>query len=303
MSPYAVAALYRFVRLDDLATLRHALRQAMDDRGLRGTLLLADEGINGTIAGPHDALHAFVDDLRHHAKYHGVFTDLDVKWSTAQTMPFRKTKVHLKREIVTMGVPELDVCDPGNTGQYVEPEQWNELLDDPTVTVIDTRNDYEVAIGTFVGANGPAINPDTDSFSDFPSYADEHLDPTTHPKIAMFCTGGIRCEKSTALLKAKGFENVYHLRGGILKYLEEIPEAESRWQGACFVFDRRVAVKQGLEETDHELCFACGWPVTAEDRDHPDYREGVTCPRCVDQYTPEQQARFATRQKQLEAKL
>lgn len=298
--PFAVAALYRFVRLPDPAGLREPLKQAMLEAGLCGTLLLAEEGINGTIAGPAEALHAFVDELRQHERYQGRFTDIDVKWSTADEPPFRKIRVKLKREIVSLGCPEVNPGDPENVGQYVDPQDWNALLDDPDVTLVDTRNDYEVEIGTFVSSNGPAMNPATDAFRDFPSFVSETLDPKTHKKVAMFCTGGIRCEKSTALLKARGFEQVYHLRGGILKYLEEVPEEDSKFKGACFVFDRRVAVTHGLEETDHEMCFACGWPTTAEEREHPDYKPGVACPRCVGKHTPEQLARFAERQRQLE---
>lgn len=300
-APFAVAALYRFVRLPDPSALREPLRQAMRDAGLCGTLLLAEEGINGTIAGPPEALRGFVDELRQHERYAGRFAEMDVKWSTAEEVPFRKVRVRLKREIVTLGRPEVNPGDPENVGQYLDPPEWNELLNDPEVVLVDTRNDYEVQIGTFVGATGPALNPATDSFREFPTFVSETLDPNTHKKVAMFCTGGIRCEKSTALLKAQGFDEVYHLRGGILKYLEEVPEAESKFDGACFVFDRRVAVTHGLEETDHEMCFACGWPTTPEDRQHPDYDPGVACPRCTGKHTPEQQARFAMRQQQLES--
>jgi len=202
-----------------------------------------------------------------------------------------------------MGVPEVNPGDPdpGSVGQYLDPEDWNDLLDDPDVVLIDTRNDYEVEIGTFESAAGAATNPQTQTFRAFPRFVAENLDPATHRKVAMFCTGGIRCEKSTALLKARGFADVYHLRGGILKYLEEIPEAESKFRGACFVFDRRVAVTHGLEETDHQLCFACGWPTTAENREHQDYLPGIACPRCVGKHTPQQQARFAMRQHQHQA--
>lgn len=301
MPPFAVAALYRFVRLPDPAALREPLRQAMDDAGLCGTLLLAEEGINGTIAGPPGSLRGFVEALKTDPQFRGRFADLDVKWSAADEQPFRKTRVRLKREIVTMGAPGISPTDPATTGRHVDPDEWNRLLDDPDVTFVDTRNDYEVQIGTFEGANGPALNPDTQTFRQFPSFAAERLDPATHKKVAMFCTGGIRCEKSTALLKARGFDEVFHLRGGILKYLETVPEAQSKFRGACFVFDRRVAVTHGLEETDHELCFACGWPTTPDDRAHADYVPGVSCPRCAGKHTPEQQARFAMRQRQLRA--
>ena len=299
MPEYAVAALYRFVRLPDPAAVRGPLLRAMQGADVCGTLLLAPEGINGTIAGPPQKLRGFIDGLRDPWQYDGRFADLDVKWSTAEDKPFRKTRVRLKKEIVTMGVPEVNPGDPENVGRYVDPHEWNQLLEDPGITVIDTRNHYEFEIGTFESAAGPAVNPDTHTFREFPSFAAEHLDPATHKKVAMFCTGGIRCEKSTALLKARGFEDVIHLRGGILKYLEDIPEAESKFRGACFVFDRRVAVTHGLAETDHELCFACGWPTTPEDREHESYDPGVACPRCVDRHTPAQRARFAMRQQQL----
>ena len=274
MSPpaFTVAALYRFVRVDDPPALRDTLLQQMTDAGLTGTLLVAPEGLNGTIAGPDEALRSFVAELTVDPR----FADLDVKWSTAVDPPFRKTRVRLKKEIVTLGVPDLDPRDANATGTYVDPRDWNALLDDPDVTVIDTRNDYEVAIGTFDTATGPAVNPETHDFRSFPAFAAEQLDPTTHKKVAMFCTGGIRCEKSTALLKARGFDEVYHLRGGVLRYLEEVPRDESRWRGACFVFDRRVAVTRSddgeLVETDHELCFACGWPTTPEERSPPHLR-------------------------------
>lgn len=298
MSRFAVAALYRFVRLPDPGALRDALLKNMIDAELCGTLLLAEEGINGTIAGPPEKLRRFVGELRSTDHYDGRFVDLAVKWSAADEKPFRKTRVRLKREIVSMGVPEVNPGDPENVGQYVDPAAWNALLDDPEVTVIDTRNDYEFEIGTFESAAGPAVNPDTHTFREFPGFVAEHLDPATHKKVAMFCTGGIRCEKSTALLKARGFGEVYHLRGGILKYLEQVPEAESKFRGACFVFDLRVAVTHGLEETDHELCFACGWPTTADDRRHADYEPGIACPRCVGRHSPEQVQRFAMRQQQ-----
>ncbi len=294
---YAVAALYRFVRIADPPALRETLQATMDNHDLCGTLLVAPEGLNGTIAGEPESLRTFIQNLR--SQHEGLFADLDVKWSTAQERPFRRTRVRLKKEIVTLGVADLDATD---VGTYVDPQDWNALIDDPEVTLIDTRNDYEYEIGTFESASGPAVNPLTPTFRDFPSFVAENLNPATHRKVAMFCTGGIRCEKSTALLKAQGFTDVYHLRGGILKYLEEVPESDSRWNGACFVFDRRVAVTHGLQETDHELCFACGWPTTPADRDHAHYEPGVACPRCVNRHTPEQRDRFAMRQQQHDVK-
>ena len=287
-----VAALYRFVRLADFSELREPLLQVMKHAGVRGTLLLASEGVNGTIAGSREGIDTVLAHLRADER----LAALEVKESFCEEMPFRRTRVRLKKEIVTMGV---DGIDPNQSvGTYVDPEDWNELISDPDVTVIDTRNDYEVAIGTFEGA----VNPDTHTFREFPEYVDENLDPSKHRKIAMFCTGGIRCEKSTALLKQKGFTEVYHLRGGILKYLERVPEEESMWNGECFVFDQRVAVGHGLEESEHVMCFACGWPVTAEEQQHPDFQPGVHCHRCKGSLTKEQLARFAERQRQLDSR-
>lgn len=297
-APFAVAALYRFVRLPDPAGMQQPLQDRLRDAGLLGTLLLAEEGINGTIAGPPQNLRRFIQHLQEDPIYQERFADLDVKWSTADAPPFRKARVRLKKEIVTMGTPGISPTDPQTTGRYLDPDAWNALLDDPDVTVVDTRNDYEVEIGTFTSAAGPAINPHTHTFREFPAFVAEHLDPAKHKTVAMFCTGGIRCEKSTALLKVRGFDDVVHLRGGILKYLETIPEEHSKFQGACFVFDRRVAVTHGLEETDHQLCYACGWPTTAEDRAHQDYQPGIACPRCAGRHTAEQIERFSMRQKQ-----
>jgi len=285
---YTVAALYRFVDFDNFASYRVLLQSRLETLGIRGSLLLAREGINGTVAGSARAIDALIGELRRDRR----FADLDVKLSRCQEMPFKRTRVRLKKEIVTMGISEVDPCQ--SVGTYVAPEDWNALVDDPEVTLIDTRNEYEISIGSFVGAN----NPHTDSFRQFPGYARQHLDPAKHTKIAMYCTGGIRCEKSTALLKQQGFDEVYHLRGGILKYLETIPREESRFEGDCFVFDRRVSVGHGLEVGLHHLCFACGWPVTPADQQSDQYVPGVQCPRCVDQTTAEQKRRFAERQRQ-----
>jgi UPF0176 protein len=290
MNSMVVAALYRFVPLDDFAQLQQPLQQRMIELGVRGTLLLADEGINGTIAGSRDGIDGLLAYLRSDPR----MADLEVKESLCDEMPFKRTRVRLKKEIVTLGVDGIDPLD--SVGTYVDPEDWNDLISDPDVTLVDTRNDYEVAIGTFGGAQ----NPETHSFRDFPKYVAENLDPSKHKKVAMYCTGGIRCEKSTALLKKLGFDEVYHLRGGILKYLETIPANESQWQGECFVFDRRVSVGHGLRTSDHVMCFACGWPVTLDQQQHPDYRAGVHCPRCVDQITAEQRERFAERQRQID---
>ncbi|NNE00142.1 MAG: rhodanese-related sulfurtransferase [Pirellulaceae bacterium] len=289
--PIVVAALYRFVTLDDYASLRDPILAVMQRAAVRGSLLLAAEGINGTVAGSRQGIDQVLAYLRSDPR----LTSLEVKESLCEEMPFKRTRVRLKKEIVTMGVQGIDPNDA--VGTYVDPKDWNHLISDPDVTVIDTRNDYEVAIGTFRGAQ----NPDTHTFREFPEYVDTHLDPHEHKKVAMFCTGGIRCEKSTALLKAKGFDQVYHLRGGILKYLEQVPAEESLWEGDCFVFDQRVAVGHALEESEHEMCFACGWPVSEEDRQHADYLAGVHCARCVDRLTESQRQRFAERQRQIQA--
>ncbi len=290
VEPVVVAALYRFVRLDDYLRWQPRLLDRMQASGVRGTLLLAAEGINGTVAGSRQAIDDLVDFLKRDSR----FEAMEVKESTCEKVPFKRTRVRLKKEIVTMGV---DGIDPNAAvGTYVDPKNWNELISDPDVTLIDTRNDYEVSIGTFRGA----VNPNTHSFREFPDFVSQ-LDPRRHKRVAMFCTGGIRCEKSTALLKQKGFDEVYHLRGGILKYLETVPEDESHWEGECFVFDERVSVGHGLVEGNHVMCFACGWPVPPADQEHPDYRPGVHCRNCVDRITPEQMARFAERQRQIDA--
>ncbi|MEO1524432.1 MAG: rhodanese-related sulfurtransferase [Planctomycetota bacterium] len=284
--PFVVAALYRFVALSDHEALRPELERVLAENEVRGSLLLAEEGINGTIAGSRDGIDAVLQHLREIPE----FRELEVKESRCADQPFRRCRVRLKREIVTMGVEGIDPNEA--VGTYVDPADWNKLIADPDVLVIDTRNEYEVAIGTFQGAT----NPHTESFREFPDYVDQELDPTVHKKVAMFCTGGIRCEKSTALLKQKGFEEVYHLRGGILKYLEKIPEAESLWEGDCFVFDQRVSVGHGLVEGEHVMCYACGWPVSADDQQHADFEPGVHCPQCKDTITEEQRERFTERQ-------
>lgn len=246
-----VAALYKFTPLEDRVALQAALLDACRAAGIKGTLLLASEGINGTIAGSRDGIDAALDAIRAMPGCR----DIAHKESWATTMPFQRMKVRLKAEIVTLGMPEID---PNRTvGTYVEPEDWNDLISDPDVITIDTRNDYEVAIGTFSGA----IDPGTASFREFPQWVEANLDPAKHRKVAMFCTGGIRCEKATALLKERGFGEVYHLDGGILKYLEHIGPDDSTWQGACFVFDERVSVEHALEIGNHDLCANCGRPI------------------------------------------
>jgi UPF0176 protein len=289
---FSVAALYRFATFDDPAALRAPLAAICDAAGVKGTLLLAQEGINGTIAGPRAAL----DQVLTHIRTVPGCADLDVKWSGADRMPFYRMKVRLKKEIVTLGVPGVDAAR--NAGAYVAPEDWNALIADPATLVIDTRNDYEVAIGTFAGA----INPATASFSDFPnwfrSFRETFGPRDTAPRIAMFCTGGIRCEKATAFLKSEGIDEVFHLRGGILKYLETVPEDESLWQGECFVFDQRVAVGHGLAQGSHDLCHACRMPLTQDDKSSPHYRPGVSCHHCHSNRDEDQRARYAERQRQ-----
>ncbi len=289
-----IAALYQFTRFDDPAAIRPALLEACQANGVRGTLLLAQEGINGTIAGGEDGIEAVLDHIRTLPGCAGIET----KYSHADTMPFHRMKVRLKREIVTMGQPGLDPVR--GVGEYVSPQDWNALIDDPDTIVIDTRNDYEVGIGTFAGA----IDPETPSFRDFPTWFRAHRGEWEKdgamPKVAMFCTGGIRCEKATAFLKDEGVEEVYHLKGGILSYLEHIPEEESRWKGECFVFDERVSVKHGLEVGTHGLCRACRAPLSPEDLKSDYFVEGVSCPACHDARTDEQRRRYAERQRQTE---
>ena len=283
-----IAALYKFTPIADPAALRDPLQQLCDFLGVKGILLIAREGFNGTLAGEAAALHATLDGI---AALTG--TRFDHKTSHAETMPFLRMKVRVKAEIVTMGEPGIDPL--GSVGTYVEPRDWNALIADPEVLLIDTRNAYETRIGSFEGA----IDPGTDSFRDFPAYVREHLDPARHRKIAMFCTGGIRCEKASSLLKQEGFPEVYHLKGGILKYLETVPRHESRWQGACFVFDERVAVGHGLEIEDFALCHGCREPLSADDRASPLYEAGVSCPHCAERLTLDQKASARERQKQI----
>ena len=286
-----VAAFYRFAALPDHAELQAPLRELADAHGVRGTILLASEGVNGTIAGPADGVRAVLGRLRSDPR----LAEMEHKEAHAEAQPFRKLKVRLKREIVALGVPGLDPA--GAAGTYVPPQEWNALIERPDVVLIDTRNDYEVAIGSFDGA----INPRTERFRDLPAWLDAQEELADKPPVAMFCTGGIRCEKSTALLRARGFGEVYHLQGGILKYLETVPEAESRWQGECFVFDERVSVGHGLAPGDYGLCRACGDPVSAGDRASERYERGVSCPRCHARYTHADRARFRMRQRQIDA--
>ncbi|NIC40554.1 rhodanese-related sulfurtransferase [Aquabacterium sp. A08] len=298
-APFYVAALYQFVDLPDHADLRAPLQALCEAGQVKGTLLLAREGINGTIAGPQAGVTAVLDWLRADPR----LAKLQHKASWATTPPFHRLKVRLKREIVTLRVPELD---PNKTvGQYVAPQDWNALIRQPDVVLVDTRNDYEVAIGTFQGARNPNIK----TFTELPAWVDAQPElqaqpgpdgAVKKPRVAMFCTGGIRCEKSTALMKMKGYDEVYHLEGGILKYLEEVPPEQSLWEGECFVFDERVSVGHGLVPGPHELCRSCRWPLSAADKASPHYVKGVSCAHCHDQRTPEEKARLAERQRQVE---
>lgn len=272
-----VVTFYKFVRLPDFAEKREPLLSHCEAQGIRGTILLAAEGINGTIAGSREAIDSVLTFLRSDPR----LVDLEYKESYADSAPFDRMKVRLKKEIVTLGLPEIDPSD--RVGTYVSPQEWNELISDPEVTIIDTRNEYEVSIGTFRGAK----NPKTASFRQFPDYVRNHLDPTKQRKVALFCTGGIRCEKATSFMIAQGFQEVYHLKGGILKYLEEVPAEESLWQGECFVFDQRVAVRDGLAIGTHEMCPSCGHPISEADKTSPHYQEGVSCPYCCDRLTQE----------------
>ncbi len=285
----AVAALYKFVSLKDYVDLKPKILTALETRSIRGTLLLAEEGINGTISGDQADLFEFLDYLQQDPR----FADLDYKLSYHERAPFYRTKVKLKKEIVTMGVQGID---PNKVvGTYVEAQDWNELISDPDVLVLDTRNDYEVDIGSFDGA----VNPNTQNFRDFPAYVDQHLDQTTNKKVAMFCTGGIRCEKASAYMKEQGFEEVFHLKGGILKYLEVVDKSKSMWNGECFVFDDRVAVDHGLKKGQYDQCHACRHPITEQDKLSSHYVSGVSCHLCHDKLTEEQKSRFSEREKQV----
>lgn len=269
-NPILVAALYKFVPVPDFENLKEPFLEKGNTLGIEGTILLASEGINGTIAGSDDAIDAMLNYLREDAR----FSDLEAKFSRCATLPFDRFKVRLKEEIVRMGVPGIDPLK--SVGEYVESKDWNALIEEPDVVVIDTRNHYETVIGKFKNA----IDPDTNDFRHFPEWVTENLDPEKHKRVAMYCTGGIRCEKATSLLLKEGFEKVYHLKGGILKYLEETDPKESSWEGDCFVFDERIAVDQKLMPGDYILCEHCQGPVSVEDRKSPLYKEGECCPHC-----------------------
>ena len=285
-----ICALYKFTRLDDFEKIQSSLKIFLDSLNIKGTLLLAREGVNGTIAGDNVCIMKSLDYLQKDERLSG----LEYKLSYSEKPPFKRLKVKLKKEIVTLGVSDIDPTH--SSGTYVKPADWNELINDPDVVLIDTRNNYEFEIGSFKGS----INPNTETFREFPAYTKNNLEKYRDKKIAMFCTGGIRCEKSTAYLKSEGFENVFHLQGGILKYLEEVKEDESLWEGECFVFDDRVAVKHNLELGKYDQCHACRFPITDEDKEHPHYEKGASCPRCYGTKNSSQVSRYREREKQVQ---
>ena len=285
-----VAAFYRFLDLADPEGFRDGLQAECERRGLLGTVLVAHEGFNGTLAGERDAINGvfdwIVDCLR-------LDQPVDARWTEASEAPFRRMRVRAKKEIVTLGRP--DILPHRNAGTYVDPADWNALIDDPDVVVVDTRNHYEIEVGTFPRA----VDPGTDSFRQFPQFAEQLADKAKGKRLAMFCTGGIRCEKATALMMELGFEDVYHLRGGILNYLQQVPAEDNRWSGECFVFDTRVAVDRDLAEGGYVQCHACRRPLSSDDLESPDYREGVSCPHCVGELDSDREARLAERRRQV----
>ena len=285
-----VAALYKFVSLPDYQALREPLLQTLLDNDVKGTLLLAEDGINGTVS----ASRAGIDALFAWFQLDPRLADVDHKESYCDEQPFYRTQVKLKKEIVTLGVPGVDPNQ--RVGTYVEPQDWNALINDPEVLLIDTRNDYEVAIGTFEGA----VDPQTKSFREFPDYIKAHYDPAKHKKVAMFCTGGIRCEKASSYMLGEGFEEVFHLKGGILKYLEEVPQEQTKWRGDCFVFDNRVTVRHDLSEGDYDQCHACRNPISVEERQSEHYSPGISCPHCWDSLPEKTRVAARERQKQIE---
>jgi UPF0176 protein len=290
---YTVAAMYKFAALPDFETLQAPLQAVCRSNEVMGTILLAEEGLNGTVAGPKKGIEAVIAHIQSDTR----FENISIKYAYAEKMPFHRMKVRLKKEIVTLGKP---VADPNKqVGTYVKPEDWNDLISDPDVILVDTRNEYEVAIGTFRGAE----DPKTASFREFPEWVEAlkaRAAQGEKPKVAMFCTGGIRCEKASSYMKTEGFEDVYHLEGGILKYLENVPAEESLWEGECFVFDQRVSVEHGLTPGSYDMCHACRRPISEEEKAAPEYQPGVSCPHCYDASSPEQKARFISRQKQID---
>ena len=290
MDKIVVAALYQFVSLPDYKTLRDSLLSLLLKHKVKGTLLVAEEGLNGTVAGSREGIDALQDFL----KKEGRFNAMEYKESLAEKQPFLRTKVRLKKEIVTLGVG--GISPHKKVGTYVDPENWNALLEDPETVVIDCRNNYEYEIGTF----HKALNPETNSFREFPDFVAKNMDPKKDKKVVMFCTGGIRCEKASSYMLEQGFENVYHLKGGILKYLEDVSENKSLWNGQCFVFDDRVSVGHGVKVGSYDQCHACRFPLTQEEKKDVKYVKGVSCPRCADTQSAKNRHRAEERQKQIE---
>lgn len=290
MPNIVVSALYKFATLEDFSKLRKPLLQLMQAHQVKGSLLLAKEGVNGTIAGSQKGIDAVIDWLRSDPR----LANIQSKESYTQEMPFYRTKVKLKKEIVSMGVASVNTKNTHDT--YIKPQDWNVLISEPEVLLIDTRNDYEVQIGSFKNAINPAIN----TFHEFPDYVRQHLNAEKHKKIAMYCTGGIRCEKSTAYLKEQGFDKVYQLQGGVLGYLAEIPVKQSLWQGECFIFDNRVAINHDLKKGRYDQCYACRYPITEENKRSEYYAKGVSCPHCYNKVSQQQRQRFAEREKQVQ---
>jgi len=290
---YLTTAMYHFVSLPHFKTLQEPLLSFCVSKNIKGTLLLADEGINGTLAGPEKSILELLNYLKTDPLFEGNFKGLGHKESWSDKHPFYRMKVKLKKEIVTLGLP--GVSPTKVVGTYVKPKDWNSIISDPEVFLIDTRNDYEYTIGTFKNA----INPKTNTFREFPEYIKAHFDPKKHKKVAMFCTGGIRCEKASSFMMSEGFNEVYHLEGGILKYLEEVSSEESLWQGECFVFDQRVAIKHGLEVGDYDQCYACRYPLSKADLESEKYTPGISCPHCYSHHTSKKLKALTERQKQV----
>jgi UPF0176 protein len=285
-----VCAMYKFVTLNNYQEIKPNLYKVMEDNQIKGTLLLANEGINGTVAGTREAIDTLLNWLQSDDR----LTNISYKESFTEVMPFNRSKVKLKKEIVTMGIEGIDPKQV--VGTYVEPKDWNALISDPDVILVDTRNDYEFQVGTFENA----VNPNTETFREFPQYVQDNMSPAKHKKVAMFCTGGIRCEKSTAYMKEQGYEEVYHLKGGILKYLEDVAKDDTMWKGDCFVFDERVTVNHDLERGNYDQCHACRLPITEQEKLDTKYQKGVSCPHCFDKISDDQKARFAERERQVE---
>lgn len=286
-----VASFYRFLDLEDAGAFREQLQSQCDDRRLLGTVLVANEGFNGSLSGDERAIRevfAWIEEFL------GLGEAIEARWNDIDEAPFRRMRVRPKKEIVALGRP--DILPHRGKGKYVSGDEWNDLIANPDVIVIDTRNHYEYEVGTFPNA----VDPHTDSFREFPEFAEKLAETSKDRPVAMFCTGGIRCEKATALMLELGFEEVYHLQGGVLKYLEDMPPDKNRWDGECFVFDTRVAVDRDLAEGGYVQCHACRRPLSTEDIASPDYREGVSCPKCINELDDDRAARLEERAKQVE---